>query len=77
MFGNLIQNLDIIVGEFNTWIIMDKALYHTSIGELFPHRKFVYLPPYSPFLNPIENCFSVLKKRSETTSLEMWCRILT
>ena len=27
----------------------------------FPNLDIRYLPPYSPFLNPMENCFSVLK----------------
>ena len=41
--------------------IMDNAPVHNDIQNMFPNREIVYLPKYSPFLNPIENVFSVLK----------------
>ena len=63
IFHNFIFNLDIILGEFNPLILMDNARCHNDIADSFPARSFKYLPPYSPFLNPIENCFSVIKAR--------------
>ena len=63
VFVNFLYNLDVILGDFNPLIIMDNALCHNSLAEVFPNRDFVYLPPYSPFLNPIESCFSALKAR--------------
>jgi transposase len=44
---------------------MDNALIHTSpeIQNIIESRgyKYVYLPPYSPFLNPIEEFWSEVK----------------
>ena len=60
---NFIFNLDIILGEFNPLMIMVNALGHKSLAEVFPSRDFLYLPPYSPFLNPIESSLSALKTR--------------
>lgn len=60
---HFITNVDIILGDFHPEIIMDNAPCHNGIQALFPHRNMKYLPPYSPFLNPIEECFSVIKSR--------------
>lgn len=57
-------------------VIMDNAAFHKSpeTAELIPHTgaTLLFLPPYSPDLNPIEHDFAVLKKRREypeTTSI--------
>jgi hypothetical protein len=42
---------------------MDNAPCHNNIQEFFPERNFKYLPPYSPFLNPIEECSFVVEAR--------------
>ena len=52
-----------------TIIIMDNASFHKTqqTNTLFkksPHT-LLYLPPYSPDLNPIEKLFAHLKKRLE------------
>ena len=44
-------------------IVMDNAPIHRNIEEVFPNLNIKKLPPHSPFLNPIENVFSVLKAR--------------
>ena len=63
-FVNFVTSLDVIMGEnFNPYIILDNCSIHNRIQDTFPHRRFTYLPPYSPFLNPIEECFSVVKSR--------------
>ena len=51
----------------NTTIVMDNASFHrksrlTLLAEDAGHR-IVFLPPYSPQLNPIENFWSWLKCR--------------
>ncbi len=63
-FGSFLYSLDAILeaqGASNCFIIMDNAPVHndaeSSVGTV---KK---LPPYSPFLYPIENCFSVLKTK--------------
>lgn len=47
------------------YLVMDNASIHRSKGlqELVEARghKCCYLPPYSPFLNPIEECWSKMK----------------
>jgi len=49
----------------DTTIVMDRASFHRkskliSLAEKFGQR-LIYLPPYSPELNPIENFWSWLK----------------
>ena len=48
-------------------VIMDNASFHKSkkIKELIEEKEctLVYLPPYSPERNPIENYWGVLKKK--------------
>ena len=61
IFQNFIFNLDIILGNYNPLIIMDNAPCHNDVALRFPARQFRYLSPYSPFLNPIENCFATIK----------------
>jgi putative transposase len=51
----------------NTTIVMDRASFHRKkelvpLAETFGHR-IIYLPPYSPELNDIENFWSWLKSR--------------
>ena len=51
-----IENLDDFV------IVMDNASIHHNLNV--PEGLFLkYLPPYSPFLNPIESVFSVVKAK--------------
>ncbi|CEI91015.1 hypothetical protein RMCBS344292_05319 [Rhizopus microsporus] len=49
----------------NFYIVMDNAPIHTSheITRMIEARGYraIYLPPYSPELNPIENFWSILK----------------
>jgi transposase len=56
----------------NANIIMDNASFHkcTEIKEFVEERehKIVYLPPYSPFFNPIENLFSQWKQHIRSRS---------
>ena len=42
-------------------LILDNAPIHNNIATVYPELNFKFLPPYSPCLNPIENCFSVFK----------------
>ena len=46
----------------NAWIILDNASFYKNRNFMemvhnFGHQ-LLYLPPYSPFFNPIENVFS-------------------
>ena len=48
-------------------LIMDNAAFHRKqrlecIAEAFGHR-VIFLPPYSPDLNPIEQYWAAFKKR--------------
>ena len=40
---------------------MDNAPCHNNIGDSYPELIIKKLPPRSPILNPIEECFSVFK----------------
>ncbi|KAF0291698.1 hypothetical protein FJT64_010213 [Amphibalanus amphitrite] len=68
-FANFMQSLSAIIGEDDPIkIVMDNAPCHHNIGQLVvmpDNQEVVKLPPWSPFLNPIENCFSVMKSAAK------------
>ena len=53
----------------NATVIMDNAAFHKTKAtrDLFENSSFnlLYLPPYSPDLNPIEQDFAIIKKRRQ------------
>ncbi|KAG1164817.1 hypothetical protein G6F36_013707 [Rhizopus arrhizus] len=64
------------------YIVMDNAPIHTAdvIDNMITERgyKCVYLPPYSPELNPIEQFLSIVKnkvKRSQFQDKDLATRI--
>ena len=69
LFEDFISELLLFCGKFpepNSVLVMDNASWHHSekIRRMCAEAgvKLVYLPPYSPDFNPIEEFFSVLKK---------------
>ncbi|KAG7163928.1 putative DDE superfamily endonuclease domain-containing protein 4 [Homarus americanus] len=54
-------SLDSVLGPKAAVILKDNALCHTGIEQEFEDCVIKKLPAHSPFLNPFENCFSVLK----------------
>ncbi|KAG7168394.1 putative DDE superfamily endonuclease domain-containing protein 1 [Homarus americanus] len=61
VFKNFMTSLDSVLGPEAAVILMDNAPCHAGIEQDFKDRVIKKLPPHSPFLNPTENCFSVLK----------------
>ena len=64
-FADFMQSLCAIIGpQEDVKIVMDNAPCHRNIEQLVSmtdNQEIKKLPPWSPFLNPIENCFSVMK----------------
>jgi transposase len=63
------------MGRNNCWIIMDNVRFHHSASvrtcaESFGHQ-LVFLPPYSPMLNPIESVFGKWKTLIRTDGVSM------
>ena len=61
-FGAFMDNLATILEQMNAQnpvVVLDNAPVHR--GATCGDAIVKFLPAYSPFLNPIENCFSVLK----------------
>lgn len=66
--------------ERGTIVIMDNLRVHKNSFNMRKfHRKgisIIYLPPYSPDLNPIENMWSklkeIIKKMNPRNLLEIW-----
>lgn len=60
---------------------MDNASIHTAdeISEMIIERgyKCVYLPPYSPELNPIENFWSVIKNKVKRSTFDETSDLIT
>lgn len=66
-FKNYFTSLNAVLGEEDCVIFMDNAPCLNNISDIFPERVIRYLPPYSPFLNPVETCFSVIKAHLKNT----------
>ena len=69
IFENFIEKLLPYCGRWpaqESVLIMDNALFHhlDKIQQMYDDAGVIllYLPPYSPDFNPIEEHFSVLKK---------------
>ena len=59
-------HLDLIATEVDVHavLLMDRAGWHVAKGLLVPKNiTIIYLPPYSPELNPTENCWEFIKSR--------------
>lgn len=80
-FNNLLPNL-----KRGSVIVMDNASYHKSkqLLKLFQNHSIIllFLPPYSPDLNPIENLWGTIKQRLRSyydyslTLLDNLCEIV-
>lgn len=64
MFVKFISDLEIPAGSV---ILLDNASIHKGeeVVNIFREKGFVllYVPPYSPWFNPIEGCFSIVKRK--------------
>ena len=60
-FDAFLQNLERIADNFNVVVVMDNAPVHNGAQMDQDDHVIKKLPPYSPMLNPIENCFSYIK----------------
>jgi transposase len=67
-FNNYLLRLSTKIDNFNSTVIFfDNSNVHTNISteveSVFQNKgiQYVYLPPYSPFLNPIEHYFNKVK----------------
>ena len=61
IFHNFMTSHSVILGDERAVLIMDNATCHGNVELHSDNLQVKYLPPNSPFLNPIENCFSVFK----------------
>jgi transposase len=63
MFCSFVRGLDLPTGSV---LLLDNASIHKGyeVFQAFRDKQFVplYTPPYSPWFNPIEGCFSVVKR---------------
>lgn len=56
------QISDSLAADKHVILILDKAGYHRSKGIEIPSNvTLIYLPPYSPELNPVENLWHYLR----------------
>ena len=63
LFCDFLENLDL---EENTVILLDNVSFHHSrkVKELAESKNWnlLFVPPYSPWFNPIEGIFSIVKR---------------
>ena len=59
----------------NKYILMDNAKFHKTkiLFDLFRESKntVLFIPPYSPQYNPIENVFGIIKNKPASTGLTL------
>ena len=64
---NFLEFLKSLELNENTVVLMDNVAFHHSkvVKEYIVSKKAccLYTPPYSPWFNWIENCFSIVKRR--------------
>jgi hypothetical protein len=69
-----VDELDCFPEIKDYYIVMDNAPIHTTnqIDEMIVARGYrgIYLPPYSPELNPIEQFWSIVKNKVKRSSFE-------
>lgn len=53
-FQLFLDNLSATLGDTQCTFLMDNAPVHKGVQTAFQSHELRYLPPYSPFLNPIE-----------------------
>jgi transposase len=66
-FLSFIESLNL---QHGTVVLLDNVSFHHSkvVKELFVSKgiEALYTPPYSPWFNPIELCFSIVKRAYST-----------
>ncbi|KAG1456885.1 hypothetical protein G6F56_006732 [Rhizopus delemar] len=71
---NRMDEMDLYPELKGHYIVMDNAPIHTAdrIDEMITERGYrsIYLPPYSPELNPIENFWSIVKNKVKRSSFK-------
>ncbi|KAG1048041.1 hypothetical protein G6F43_009546 [Rhizopus delemar] len=72
--GKIMNEMDCFPELKDHYIVMDNAPIHTAkeIDELITKRghKSIYLPPYSPELNPIEQFWAIVKNKVKRSRFE-------
>mgnify|MGYP003472049458 FL=1 len=71
---DFIYELTALFGNTMFVVIMDNCRSHLNMESLLEQHKIKFLPAYSPFLNPIENCFNEIKcsiKRALSSQQEL------
>ena len=63
--ASFIRTLSVILDEEPAVLLMDNAPSHRHLQNPAALHQIEFLPPYSPFLNPIENGFSILKANAK------------
>jgi transposase len=65
MMNIFLENLGVALGGRHCLLVMDQARWHTTDELQVPSTiELVFLPPYSPELNPVERLWQWLKRHS-------------
>ena len=60
-----LEQMSEYLGENKAILVMDQAAWHTSEMLAIPKNiRIVYLPPYSPELNPVERLWQYIKNNT-------------
>jgi len=65
MMNIFLENLNVALAGRFCFLVLDQAGWHNSKGlQVPPNIELVFLPPYSPELNPVEKLWQWLKRHS-------------
>jgi len=65
MMNIFLENLKVSLADRSCILVLDQAGWHISKDlQVPPNIKLVFLPPYSPELNPVERLWQWLKRHS-------------
>jgi transposase len=65
MMNIYLKHLSSELGERSCILVLDQAGWHSAVDLEIPENiEFIYLPPYSPELNPVERLWQWLKRHS-------------
>jgi len=65
MMNIFLEHLSLVLGGRRCLLVLDQAGWHIATRLRIPSNiEFVYLPPYSPELNPVERLWQWLKRHS-------------
>lgn len=79
IFNLYLDDLSEVFSKYRIILCSDNAGWHTSKALEVPENiVFLYLPPYSPQLNPVEHLWDYIREKKDLTTgfIIVWTKLL-